>query len=131
MRVAVLGGCLAVVALASSSCEEYGPRIYTARLYRVGARCLEPYTPIGVVQAGELRATCERQCLSLDAQLFVSTVCPPLPARVETVNAEVPVCALALGAFDALATCGVSDAGVDGGFDGGLDASAPENAAGG
>jgi len=129
MRATVLGWCLAAGALGSSGCEEYGPRIYTARLYRVGARCLESYTPIGVVQAGELHANCPRQCLSLDTELYVSQVCQPLPERAVPVNPETPACALALAAFDARATCGVPDAGVDAG-DGGLDASALENAAG-
>lgn len=118
MRAPVLGSCLAVLALASSSCEEYGPRIYTARLYRVGARCLEPYMPIGVVQAGQLQGGCA-QCLALDSELYVSTLCPPLPARADAQQPNAPVCALALAALAAQATCGASDAGADGGLDAG------------
>jgi hypothetical protein len=142
MRSRVFTPCLVVLALGSWHCEEYGPRIYTARLYRVGARCLEPSTPIGVVQAGELHANCDDppQCLALDGELYVSSVCPPLPARASAMRSDLPACVLALTAFEAKATCGALDAGLDartrldGGFDAGLDtgldASALENSAG-
>jgi hypothetical protein len=130
MRASIFGCCLAALALCSSGCEEYGQRVYTARLYRVGARCLEPYTPIGVVQAGELDVDCA-QCLSLDGALYVSRVCPPLPARADPVTPSAePACALALAAFSADVTCGASDAGVDGGLDAGPDASRLETSAG-
>lgn len=130
MRASILGWCLAALALCGAACEEYGPRVYTARLYRVGARCLEPYTPIGVVQAGELDVDCE-QCLLLDGALYVSRVCPPLPARADAVTPDdAPACALALAAFTAELTCGASDAGLDGGLDGGPDASDLETTAG-
>ena len=131
MRARDLAGCLAVLAFAGSGCDEYGPRIYTARSYRAGAGCLELSTAIGVVRAGELHASCPEACLSLDDALYVSTVCPPLPARALPVKPEVPGCALALAAFRAESTCGVRDAGLDGGLDAGmLDAGALENAAG-
>lgn len=129
MRASVVGWCLAVLALGSSSCEEYGPRVYTARLYRVESRCLEPYTPIGVVQAGELHVDCA-QCLSLDGELYVSRVCPPLPARADPLKPDASACALPFAAFAADTTCGASDAGVDAGLDSGLDASVLETAAG-
>lgn len=115
--------CLAMLALGSAHCEEYGQRVYTARLYRVEAACLEPSVPIGVVQAAELRASCDPQCLSLDGELYVSVVCPPLPVRASTLGPEVPACALALAAHGARSTCDDADAGLDADIDAGrLDA---------
>ena len=131
MRAPFVGWCLAVLAVGSASCEEYGQRVYTARLYRVGARCLEPSTAIGVVQAGELKLHLEcAQCLSFEGELYVSAVCSPPPARVETLASIVPACARALAALDAGTTCGASDAGVDGGLDAGPDASTLDSTAG-
>jgi hypothetical protein len=123
-------------ALAGPSCDEYGQRIYTARPYRAGAPCLDPSVPIGAVKAGELPATCGPRCLWVDTTLYVSTVCPPLPARArETMPDATPgstrdpssgpgiapagQCALALALYEAQVFCPLAplDAGM---LDGGL-----------
>jgi len=119
MRLAVVlsGSWLALLAL---SCEEYGPRVYTARPVVAALDCLPGSVPLGVVQAGDLPADCEARCLLLDAALYVSRVCPPLPARaIEVQPAQSPACARAVALSAARAFCGALDAG---GSDAGLDA---------
>jgi len=125
MRAAALlcGSLLASVAM---GCEEYGPRVYTGRPVVAGLGCLPASVPLGVVQAGDLPADCEARCLLIDAALYVSPVCPPLPARaLELGPDQSPACARALWLFDNQAFCGALDAGPSaaGGFDARLDAS--------
>lgn len=121
MRVAaVLSRSLLV--LLALGCEEYGPRVYTARPVVAALGCLPGSVPLGVVQAGDLAADCEIRCLLLDAALYVSRVCPPLPARaIELRPDQSPACARAVSLFTARAFCGAPDAG---GSDAGLDAAA-------
>ena len=40
-----------VALLVSHACDGGGPRVYTARLYRPAAGCLEPYAPSGLLEA--------------------------------------------------------------------------------
>lgn len=104
--------CHALLALAvASGCSEYGARIYSAHPYRAGRGCLEPSLAIGVVQSGQLASTCAGQCLLLDETLYVSNVCPPIPARAVLVAPEKSAaCAEALGLLDAEDWCERSDA---------------------
>jgi len=93
--------CLALI----GSCSESGPRIYTARLYRSGAGCLEPFTALGLVQSRELGAECDPVCLRLDGGLFVSPVCPPYPARASVEAPDGAECVAAREAFSRGAPC--------------------------
>lgn len=114
--------------LGTPSCEEYGPRIYTAHPYQEGAACLAPSVPIGVVTAAELPASCEPVCLLLDQALYVSRVCRPLPARaVEAAPGTGPACALATALLTSGALCAAPPLGSDAGFSGAspLDAALP------
>lgn len=96
----------ALLALAAAGCSEYGARIYSAHPYRAGRSCLERSVAIGVVQAGQLPATCPGQCLLLDETLYVSNVCPPNPARAELVDpANSSACAEALGLLGSQSWC--------------------------
>jgi hypothetical protein len=81
--------------LAAPSCEEYGPRIYTAHPYRAAAACLEPSVSIGIVKAADLPVTCDPVCLLLDGALYVSSVCPPQPGRALVLAPDAPDCAAA------------------------------------
>ncbi|MGC4091045.1 MAG: hypothetical protein QM756_24855 [Polyangiaceae bacterium] len=99
-------------ALWLTACEESGPRVYTARLFHpadAGAACLDAYTPIGLVEAGDLGASCDAVCLWQGDELYVSTVCPPLPAtfeREDPVASSECQAALALLADEEAKSCG-------------------------
>jgi hypothetical protein len=117
------GGWL--VASALQACGEYGARIYSAHPYRAGRPCLEPSLAIGVVQAGELAATCPGRCLLLDETLYVSSVCPPAPVRARSVEADAsPACADALALLDSQSWCEPAESPDESG-----DAGAPSDAA--
>jgi hypothetical protein len=107
--------CGALIAVAAASgCDEYGARIYSAHPYRAGRNCLQRSIAIGVVQAGQLAATCPGQCLLLDETLYVSSVCPPVPVRARPVTAEEsPACAAALALLASEAWCERPDAGAE------------------
>jgi hypothetical protein len=103
---ATLFRAASIALLALSACDETGPRIYTAQAYDPEAACLEPYVPLGLVEADELRADCAATCLRGAQQLYVSTVCSPYPRDVvlETPE-ESPECAEALASLEAEASC--------------------------
>ena len=109
----VLGGLLVL-----GACNDYEPAVYTAQLYRAADDCLEPYSPIGVVQVQTLSS----QCLVDSAgSLYVSTVCAPYPDAFasEIPEAAVEDCKNALAAAAQDQQC---DAGADAGADVGADA---------
>jgi hypothetical protein len=102
--------------LAAQGCDDSGPRVYTARLYRPGAVCLEPYRAIGLLlEAGRLASACAPVCLAVGTDLYVSSVCAPYPDQASVVNPETsPVCRAALAALAAAecyARAGERDAG--------------------
>ena len=83
-------------------CDQEGPRVYTAMPVDTAAHCLGAYTPLGLVQAEELPATCRPVCLSRDGALYVSEVCAPYPAEASLVSpADSSDCADALALIDA------------------------------
>jgi hypothetical protein len=89
---------LLVFASAASSCDESGPRVFTAQHYRPDLGCLETYAPLGLVEAEDTGSLCEPACLSQDQELFVSTVCPPYPSAAAVEPADREGCAPALAA---------------------------------
>jgi hypothetical protein len=105
---ALLGACAA-------SCDDFGPRVYTAQLFRADPGCLEAFTPIGLVQAQDLGSACDPVCLRLGDALYVSTVCAPYPAEASLEAAGAEDCAAALAALTAEASC--EDGGQDSGAD--------------
>jgi hypothetical protein len=70
------------------ACDQEGPRVYTARPVDTEAHCLEPYAPLGLVNAEELPATCGPVCLTLSGALYVSAVCPPYPNEATVVSPQ-------------------------------------------
>jgi len=103
MLAALLGAAVLFFVLAPG-CDESGPRVYTAQRHAVDEGCLETYAPIGLVEAEALSALCEAVCLSLDEDLYISTLCPPFPAEasVEPVDSEGCTAALAAPLCDDL-----------------------------
>jgi hypothetical protein len=113
--VAVLPLGISVTLGALAACEDADVVVYTAQRFNPEAGCLEPYKPIEVVSGpgGEL---CSPLCLLVGADLYVSMVCPPVPANARLVPRSSPECRAAL-AVDA--SCAAeADAG-DGGEPGG------------
>jgi hypothetical protein len=84
--------------IGASSCEEFGPRVYTAQRYRPELACLETYAPLGLIEAKDVGALCAPVCLARDDELFVSTVCPPYPVTTSLEEPETERCAAALAA---------------------------------
>jgi hypothetical protein len=100
--------------IGASSCEEFGPRVYTAQRYRPDLGCLETYAPLGLIEAKDLGALCAPVCLSRGDELFVSTVCPPYPTTTSPLEPQSESCAAALAApsCDEPDDDGSSDAGL-------------------
>jgi hypothetical protein len=95
-RRSASSACAVALLLAIGACEGSGARIYSARAYRADGDCLEPYSALGTVNASQLPATCDPVCLTLDAQLYVSVVCPPYPVLVTPLDGNDSACAMAL-----------------------------------
>jgi hypothetical protein len=97
---------LSLVSLAGTSCNDPGPRVYTAQLYQPESACLEEYAPLGLVEAGDLPSTCAPVCLRVADELYVSTVCAPYPAQANRELARASdECQAALAAVEAGAAC--------------------------
>jgi hypothetical protein len=108
-------GALAALGGACLSTESY---VYSAQRYDPTNDCLESYKAVEVVN-GEGAGTCPATCMTVGADLLVSTVCPPLPAIATEVPADASDCIAALKAAKQGGTC---DAPADGGEeDGGPD----------
>lgn len=82
------------------SCEDTGPRVYTAQLFRADLGCLEAYAPVALVEAEDFGSGCNPACLASGDDLYISTVCAPYP-RDFTVEdpVESPLCAQALASL--------------------------------
>jgi hypothetical protein len=88
--------------LLAIGCDQEGPRVYTAMPVDTAAHCLGAYTPLGLVEAEELPATCGPVCLTRDGALYVSEVCAPYPAGATLVSPDDSSdCADALALIDA------------------------------
>jgi len=98
LEMAALLGAAAGLSSLPLGCDEPGPRVYTAQRYAVDQACLEGYAPIGLVEAEALSALCPAVCLSLEDDLYVSTLCPPYPTEASVEPEDSAGCAAALAA---------------------------------
>jgi hypothetical protein len=105
--------CALLLGSVGGGCNESGPRVYTAQLYRSELACLEGYAPLGLVEGESLSSLCEPVCLALGDDRYVSTVCPPYPAEVSVELSDSAGCAAALEAVASDSTCDTGDAGVE------------------
>jgi hypothetical protein len=94
-----------VAVAVSVACGEAKPCVYSAQLYRADPGCLEPYAPLGLVEAEELASTCTPTCLQVDGALYLSSVCAPYPLEARLVSVSDPACAAARAAMAAESTC--------------------------
>jgi hypothetical protein len=141
---AVLAGC-ATVALAFggsvlttgglASCISTDSYVYTAQKYDPTNDCVNAYAAFEVVNGSGASARCPRVCLMVGADLYVSTLCPPLPDIASAVDSDAGACIAALAAAASGGTCdmpvategGTDDGGADGGDeDANADAEAPD-----
>ena len=94
-----------------TSCLSTESYVYFAQKYDPTNDCLERYKPVEVVN-GSGAAECRATCMTVGADLLVSTVCPPLPAIATEVPADAGDCIAAQKAAERGGTC---DAPPDGG----------------
>lgn len=113
-----LAAVLVVAAGIVAACEEAESYVYTAQRFDAVADCLEPYSPVEVVSGPGAAATCEPACLMVGKDVFVSTMCPPLPAIATELEPDDEACVAALSVLGR--TCGVEPS-ADGGADGSPD----------
>ena len=94
-----------VLALAAiAACEGADSYVYTARRYDPAGSCLEAYAPVAVVDGPGVAATCPETCLTVGPEVFVTTMCPPLPAIATELQADAEACIAARGVSGS--TCG-------------------------
>jgi hypothetical protein len=128
---AVLGGSV-------TSCLRTESYVYFAQRYDPNGDCLEGFKAVEVVNGSGASSSCPATCMTVGADLLVSTVCPPLPANATEVPADAGDCIAALaaakrgGTCDAPAEAGAEAGGVDsGGVDSGGEPDAGVDAADG
>ncbi|MDF2695530.1 MAG: hypothetical protein K0S65_3913 [Labilithrix sp.] len=85
-RLVVLAVALAVAA--SVACEAADSYVYTARRYDAARACLELYRPVEVVEGPGVAATCPETCIGVGDDVFLTTMCPPLPTIATELAAE-------------------------------------------
>ncbi len=124
MKLRLLFGLAVVVALAAS-CEDVRSYVYSARKYDATNACLNDYAAVEVVSGSGAEAYCPPTCFSVAGTIYVSTMCPPLPAAATALPADASPCSDALDAGAQEASCanagggGAQDASGEGGDDGG------------
>lgn len=87
-----------------AACEGAESYVYTARRYDPAGACLEPYAPVEVVDGPPVAATCPETCLTVGTDVFVTTMCPPLPAVATELEADAEACVAARAVSGS--TCG-------------------------
>ena len=126
-RWATFRGLLAATGLsfvlAGAACEGADSYIYTARRHDPARGCLEPYAAVEVVDGPGVAATCPETCLTVGSDVFVTTMCPPLPAIATELQNDDEACVAARRA--SAVTCGEDDA-ADGSTSTGSDGSGPD-----
>jgi len=112
---ALLGGSV-------TSCLTTQSYVYSAQKYDPQADCLEANAAVELVTGSGASSTCPAVCVTVGADLFVSTVCPPLPTVATAVPADAGDCIAALAAAKRGGTCDApaeADASEDAGEDAG------------
>ena len=97
------------------ACDEDPRYVYTARHFDSTAGCLEDYEPVETVPGDGVSATCPESCLTVGKEVYVSTMCPPVPAIATALDSDAADCLAALDASYLEASCSGGEA--DGGED--------------
>jgi hypothetical protein len=106
--VAVLS--LAGAAATFAACLSFDSYVYTAEKYDPTADCVEEYAPVEVIKGSGAGAFCPPTCLTVGRDLYVTTMCPPLPTIATAVAADASDC-IAARAAAAKGTCNTVEAG--------------------
>lgn len=123
-RALSLLAAASVAVVAFVACEDDSRYVYTARKYDAVNGCLTDYKAIETVPGRGVSVRCPVACLTVDDAVYVSPVCPPLPANAEALDSTDPQCQAALdaNARNALCSGGDTESEADGGEeDGGED----------
>lgn len=97
----LLARALFLVAAGSAlavACVEVDSYVYSAHKYDSANACVGDYHSIEVIDGTGAKSTCPKACLEVNCALYVSTVCPPLPAIATPVASASPDCKAALAA---------------------------------
>jgi len=116
-----------------ASCIATDSYVYTAQKYDPANDCVNGYKAVEVVKGSGASANCPATCLMVGADLYVSTLCPPLPDIATAVDSDAGACIAALAAAASGGTCDMpveNEGGAEGGAEGG-DEDADMDAAGG
>lgn len=98
--LALLGVC------AIGACIKTESYVYTAQKYDPAADCVAAYAPVELVNGPGAGSQCPPACLTVGADLYVSTMCPPVPTIATEVAPDASDCAAALAAAKRGSTCG-------------------------
>lgn len=117
MKRATLAVCsLSLLAAAFAAClDEEARYVYTAQKFDPALGCLEDYAPLETVPGESVSSVCAPTCLSANANVYLSTVCPPVPAIATALDAASPECQAALDAARLEASCSAPEEEGDGG----------------
>jgi hypothetical protein len=113
MRTSTLLILLSIAAAsagAAAACDDGYHYVYTAQRWNDASGCLEDYTPIEVVPGDGVSSNCPALCLTVGEDLYVSTVCPPLPSNATAADPQTSPCKEALAAAAKEISCSAGDA---------------------
>jgi len=108
-----------IVVAVFAACDGEQRYVYSAQRFDPVAGCLDVYKPVETVPGEGVSINCRVTCLTVGADTYLSTLCPPVPDIATETDAQTPECQAALDASRLEAGCG-SDEGEDTG-DGGED----------
>jgi hypothetical protein len=105
--VGAAGSLLGATLLGGSvtSCLTTQSYVYYAQRYDPTGDCLETSRAVEVVNGEGASSACPAMCLTVGADVLVSTVCPPLPAIATELEADAGDCIAALAAAERGGTC--------------------------
>jgi hypothetical protein len=118
-----------LAAAATEACIATDSYVYSAQRYDPTADCVTASKSIEVVNGPGASAVCPATCLMVGDNLYVSTLCPPLPTIATAVDEDAGACIAALAAVASGGTCDPGDAAPDEDADADADADADSDAA--
>jgi len=89
---------LAAGSALAAACIEVDSYVYSAQKYDAANACVGDYHAIEIIDGKGAKSTCPNACFEVNGELYVSTVCPPLPAIATAVASSTPDCKAALAA---------------------------------
>jgi len=117
IAIAAFGVITAFGAIAAlAACEDNQKYVYSARQYDPINMCVGEYVPVEQVTGSGAGSKCAPSCSMVGSDLYVSTMCPPLPGNATAVDDTDPACMAAMAAFASGGTCDMPAA-ADGGDD--------------